>query len=263
MEARMQSKCERDVQEKVAGDSDRYPTATMKVLSTGSAGNGYILTCGDERLILECGVSFNSVLAELVYNISGVKGVLVTHNHSDHAGCLEDYLKFFDVYGCGEVVEAHKGVKLVEHKKKYKIGGFSVVPLKVPHGGCECLAYVIHHEAMGHFLFCTDAEEFTYTLKPLPNNVFIECNYLLDVVTDKLAKGEEIRSNYGAHMELFDTLKAVSRMRSRDLRNVVLIHKSGTNFDKEKAKAKFANELQLDVSVAKKGAVYSLGECDF
>ncbi len=234
-------------------------TATLQVLATGSSGNGYILRCGNDVLLLECGVSLERTLQALDYDISNVAGVLVTHKHGDHAKYATEYVKILTAYGNAEV----DGIKPLEPKKRYKIGGFDVIPLEVPHGDCLCNAYYIHHPAMGWLLFCTDAERFSYKLKPLPDNIVIECNYIQDVVLEHLSKGDEVRSNYGSHMELTDTIDTVTRLWSERLRNVVLIHRSKGNFVADTAKNEFMRWAKIMPHIAKGGDVIGLGECDY
>lgn len=234
-------------------------TATLQVLATGSSGNGYVLRCGADVLLLECGVKLDTVLQALDYDISNVTGVLVTHKHGDHVKYATEYVKILTVYGNAEI----DVLKPLEPKKRYKIGGFDVIPLEVPHGDCLCNAYYIHHPAMGWLLFCTDAERFSYKLKPLPDNIVIECNYIQDVVLEHLSKGEEVRSNYGSHMELSDTIDAVTRLWSEKLRNVVLIHRSKGNFVADTAKNEFMRWAKIMPIVAKSGDVIGLGECDY
>lgn len=234
-------------------------TATLQVLATGSSGNGYILRCGMDVLLLECGVSLERTLQALDYDISNVAGVLVTHKHGDHAKYAAEYDKYLKTYGNIGVA----GFRVLENKRRYKIGNFDVIPLEVPHGDCLCNAYYIHHTAMGWLLFCTDAERFSYKLKPLPDNIVIECNYIQDVVLERLSKGEEVRSNYGSHMELTDTIDAVTRLWSERLRNVVLIHRSKGNFNTETAKNEFMRWAKIMPHIAKGGDVIGLGECDY
>lgn len=55
--------------------------AELHILASGSSANSYILSAGDERLVLECGVTDKDVLKSLDYNLEGVSGVLVSHSH--------------------------------------------------------------------------------------------------------------------------------------------------------------------------------------
>jgi Cft2 family RNA processing exonuclease len=53
----------------------------LKVVSTGSIGNSYLLETEDEAIILECGVPISKIKKAIDYNISKIKGALITHQH--------------------------------------------------------------------------------------------------------------------------------------------------------------------------------------
>ena len=55
--------------------------AKLKILSSGSIGNSYILECNGERLLLELGVKWQEILKGLNYKLGDVVGVLVSHSH--------------------------------------------------------------------------------------------------------------------------------------------------------------------------------------
>lgn len=56
--------------------------ATLKVLSSGSIGNSYIISTENEDLILELGISWSEINKGLNYQIQNIVGVLVTHSHT-------------------------------------------------------------------------------------------------------------------------------------------------------------------------------------
>lgn len=56
-------------------------SATLTILASGSAANGYIIQADNEVLILECGVPFKECAKALNYNLEGVRGVCVSHAH--------------------------------------------------------------------------------------------------------------------------------------------------------------------------------------
>lgn len=53
----------------------------LKVLSSNSSGNCYILESENDVLILEAGVSFSAVKEALNFNISKIRGVCISHEH--------------------------------------------------------------------------------------------------------------------------------------------------------------------------------------
>lgn len=53
----------------------------VTVLGSGSDGNGYLLECGGEVLILDCGVSPKRAKIALDFDISKVVGCFISHSH--------------------------------------------------------------------------------------------------------------------------------------------------------------------------------------
>lgn len=53
--------------------------AKLKILSSGSIGNAYILECNGERLLLELGVRWQEILKGLNYKLGNVVGALCSH----------------------------------------------------------------------------------------------------------------------------------------------------------------------------------------
>lgn len=55
----------------------------LKILSSGSHGNCYILTSlvNKEKIILEVGIAYRKILQGLDFDLSEVVGCLVTHEH--------------------------------------------------------------------------------------------------------------------------------------------------------------------------------------
>lgn len=232
----------------------------VKVLSSGSSANGYVITAGGEMLILELGCNWKEYLKAIEYNISSVSGVLVTHGHKDHSRSIKDALKYnLNVYSGSNV----DGAKLLQPMKKYRIGGFLVTPLRVEHGGCENSAYVIEHEGMLKTLFITDAEDFRYNVKNV-GCLMCECNYSNEIKFGEALEGSEIRSNSEAHMELETTLDVVRRHYSESLRKVVLLHLSSHLSDERAFKEAVKGEVGLvDVEAARKGLEIELNKEEF
>lgn len=53
----------------------------LTVLGSSSRGNGYLLDCGKEQLIIECGVHFKDCAKALNFNLENVVAVCVSHGH--------------------------------------------------------------------------------------------------------------------------------------------------------------------------------------
>lgn len=234
----------------------------LKVISSGSSGNAYILDSGKEQLLLECGVKWSNIVKALGYTIANTVGVLVTHRHLDHAKSISNALTYrISVYSCKDVCERHKGAILIEPNKKYRIGNFVVQPIPVSHD-VECYSYLIEHEEMGRLLFATDLCEFPHKVKNI-NNLLIESNYDENIVIDHLCKNQNIRSAYQYHMEIGETIKVIKRLYSTELNTIVLCHLSETNSNEQDFQQRVFDEVGIYPQIATKDMVVELSKDEF
>ena len=69
------------------------PSAPISVqsLASGSSGNAYLITAGDERLLVDCGVGIREIETALIMTgatVHDLVGTLVSHEHTDHVRSL-------------------------------------------------------------------------------------------------------------------------------------------------------------------------------
>ncbi|WP_461206891.1 MBL fold metallo-hydrolase [Clostridium sp. DL1XJH146] len=216
----------------------------IKVLASGSSGNCYIVQAGEEKLLLECGINYRSILKGLSYNIKGVKGCLISHKHSDHCKSLKNIINnSINVYAPIEVLGKYQSRKInvVKHIDNIEIGGFKVRAFNCQHTNtdgteCENLGYLIHHKKLGKILFATDTYYLKYKFKNV-DHILIECNYSEKYMYD-LESHEE--RTFKSHMSL-ETLKVA--FKTWDLsktKTITLIHLSHNNANPEE----FKNEIE-------------------
>lgn len=147
--------------------------------------------------------------------------------------------------------------------QRYTIGGFVVMPLRVPHGDCEeCFSYHITMPDGQTLLFITDAERFPYSIKGI-NHLIIECNYSNDLILDSLVNGDILCSQSQNHMELEQCIATVKRLRHSGLQSVLLVHLSSGLSDERMFKDSFRSELGIEVQIANSNTIYKLEENEF
>lgn len=56
-------------------------SATLQVFSSGSIGNSYCLDANGEKLLIEVGIPWRSILKSLNFNLEGLSGVICSHSH--------------------------------------------------------------------------------------------------------------------------------------------------------------------------------------
>lgn len=229
--------------------------ANLICIGSSSSGNGYILNCDGEQLIIELGCKWSEYLKTLNHETENIKGILLSHFHQDHSSTnsVEKAVKFgFNIYSCQEVCDKFENVRLIETKKKYRIDGFLVQAISVNHS-CECYAYIIEHESMGKMLFATDLTAFPYKINGL-NHVLLEANNDEEVMIDNYIDGIYSRSASDTHLSIQKTIEILKANYSPSLQTVVLLHLSDSNSDERKFKSMVQRKLGFEnVHIASSG----------
>ena len=166
------------------------------------------------------------------------------------------------VYSNADVASDFEGVKGLEPMKKYHLGGFTVIPLKVPHSDCPNFAFHITLPDGQTLLFATDLETLPYNLKDC-NHICIEANFSDDIRIDAMLNGAELRAQSRNHMEIDETIATINRLKSPELSSVILLHLSNGLSDAEGFKRRIYNECGVHAEVAEKNMVISLVKADF
>ena len=144
---------------------------------------------------------------------------------------------------------------------KYKIGSEFVVqaiPLKhnAPNYG-----YVIDVQGT-RIVFATDCMDFPYKI-PHVNIWMIEMNNSENVILENYMNNIEMRSQYQNHLSVEKAINAIKRNYSVDLQNIIGIHLSDTNSDKESFRNEIYKEIGIEPIFAQGGLVVELNNSEF
>lgn len=232
----------------------------VKTTATGSKGNNYALVSGGEILLLECGVPAKDMLKTIDYQTSKVVGCLLSHEHGDHAKYIKQYMQYgVKVYGSDEVqsnIELIYGEKIegIKRMNRKKLGSFSVIPFRVPHGETDCDGWLIDSPE-GKLLFITDAEYCPYDFSKMNINYgLIECNYSMDNIS---FEHDEVKNRrvVQTHMEVQTCKRLMQSINSESLRSIGLIHLSAENGNPQRFRDEIRSVVDSDVNVwiAEKG----------
>lgn len=236
--------------------------ATLKVVGSGSQqGNTYIIEAGGEHLLLDLGCKWSDILDGLNHSISNTYALL-THRHSDHSKSIPNALKSqIPVFSNQDVAEKFQGVKVLQPKKKYKIGSFVVMPLEVEHNAPN-FAYIIENEEIGKLVFATDLTHFPYKIKSV-NHLLIESNYSEEIVINHICDNQAIRSQNEYHMEINDTLECIRNNFSPELNTICLLHLSDGQSNEEAFKKQVYDEFGIMPYVAERGLEVTINKEEF
>lgn len=167
---------------------------TFTAFASGSKGNLYLVEDGKTRILLECGLSIRQIKKHLDYKVSKLDGVLITHEHLDHAKAIKDLTRLgIDCYmtqGTQETmgVSGHR-IRTVVPQKQFSLGTLNILPFEVQHDAACPVGYLIHSKVTGDkLLFAADTYYIRFKFKGL-TMIAIECNYASDILQANLDAG--------------------------------------------------------------------------
>lgn len=216
----------------------------LKILSTGSKGNCYLLSIANETLILDCGIGIKDIKKGLNFDVSKVVGVCVTHTHLDHSLSAQD----FENMG----IDVWKPYETFTENKLRKFGNFTVQAFEVPHDDVPCYGFYINADRQ-KLLYATDFEYIPFSFAKLGiNHMLLECNYQNKYIQRVSANYEHVLRG---HCELRTTLGIVKDNALDSLKNVILCHLSDNNSNADEcvSEVKKVVNRKVFVSCARKG----------
>lgn len=227
----------------------------LKILGSSSKGNCYILENENETLILEAGVPLHEILKYIRFNTGKVAGVLVTHEHGDHAKYIKEFRnRALEVYLSQGTLKAldlnYCTYNIIKSMTKFKVGGFTVIPFKVEHDAAEPLGFLINHEDMGNLLFVTDTFYISNRFANL-NHILIECNYCETILNNS---GAAYKNRvFSSHMSLENCLEFLKANDLSNVENIVLLHLSDGHSDEKMMVDEVQKVSGVNTFVAEKG----------
>jgi phosphoribosyl 1,2-cyclic phosphodiesterase len=239
-------------------------------LGSGSSGNCLVVEAGDllgaTRILVDCGLKLRETerrLARLGLAPADVHGILVTHEHGDHAGCVFDFaaahgIAVYLTHGClaalrdeGKVIE---GVRLVmlSAKEPVALRGLEVRPFTVPHDAREPVQYVLS-DGQSRLGVLTDIGVTTrhveQTLSGL-DALVLETNYDADMLWGGKYPGwlkARIAGPFG-HLDNLESERLLGALDRSRLKHVVAAHLSQHNNTPALARAALARALNCEES---------------
>src|ERR1051325_8256082 len=144
----------------------------LTVLGSGSTGNSVLICAGRTRVLVDAGLSAKETVRRLALvgeSAESLDGVVITHEHSDHAGGLRVLLKTLScpVYISGETRDAYIREKArtddepkkraeslpdrtvkISSSQDFRIGEIDFHPFTVPHDAADNFGFVATREGV-------------------------------------------------------------------------------------------------------------------
>ncbi|MCM1379529.1 MAG: MBL fold metallo-hydrolase [Prevotella sp.] len=245
---------------------------TLKCLGSSSSGNGYIIETDSEALMIECGISMQSVKKALNWNIGKIAACIISHKHQDHSKHLPEVIKNgIKVLALPDVFDRLNAVQKsfcnsIEPMHGYKVGGFKIFAFNLHHANndgtpCPCIGFVIEHIEMGKLLFVTDTMMLKYRF-PGINHIMIEANYEDGILDYNIENGTteawQKPRLLASHLEVRQTAKILQGIDLSIVQNIVLLHLSSRNSDPDMFKDIMQGATGKPVHIAQPGLTLPL-----
>lgn len=230
-------------------------------LASGSKGNCLVVEAGTTRVLVDCGLALRELerrLALLGLAASQLTAVLVTHEHSDHAGGVFElaaahglpvYLTHGTLHALrdeGKVLEGVK-VRVLHGRETIAVGDLEVRPFTVPHDAREPVQYVLSDGAFRLGVLTDLGVPTAHVEETLSgcDALVLECNHDLGMLWDggypKWLKAR-IAGPFG-HLNNADAAALLSALERSRLKHVVCAHLSEHNNRPALARAALAGAL--------------------
>ena len=222
-------------------------TLRFASIGSGSKGNCLVAEVGRTRVLLDCGLSPRETerrLAGIGLRPADISGILVTHEHDDHAGqaypfAAQHRLPVWLTHGT-QVAMAESGklpgevdTRTIQGRDAFAIGDLEVRPYTVPHDAREPVQFVLSDGAFRLGVLTDIGASTAHVEATLSgcNALVLECNHDYDMLWageyPKWLK-ERISGPFG-HLSNAASEKLLSALDRSRLKHVLAAHLSHQN----------------------------------
>jgi phosphoribosyl 1,2-cyclic phosphodiesterase len=206
---------------------------TFTAYASSSAGNLYRVSDGVSSLLLECGIPVKKIRTALDYKLHDISGVLLSHEHMDHAKAAKDIIAAgIDLYCSNGTAQAlglySSRVRIIEALTQFTIGPWTILPFETQHDAQEPLGFLVQN-GQDKILFATDTFYVRHRFVGL-TGIFIECNYSKKTLAKDMHPAHRKRL-LRSHMSLEVLIKLLAANDLGTVREIRLLHLSEGNSD--------------------------------
>jgi phosphoribosyl 1,2-cyclic phosphodiesterase len=243
----------------------------LKIISSGSVGNCYILETETSALLIEAGVKFSEIQTALNFNLLKVDLCIITHEHKDHSKSINQVAKagipILASVGTfkAEKITSERQDYPIKHGQTIRVKEWKISAFKIDHDAAEPLGFIIEHPEAGRILFLTDTYILRFDLGAF-DHILIEANYCGDMV-------EEIGQKKGfdfvnsrrlkSHMSINTASETLSKLDLKQCKNIILIHLSDGLSNEIEFKKRIEREHGKPVTIATKNQTINFNKQPF
>lgn len=233
---------------------------TFTQLYSSSKGNLYVVTASSgKRLLIECGVSWRELQEALNYDLNGIEGCLLSHEHKDHSKAFKEVMQAgIDIYSSKETfdalgIKAERRAKSIIPQTLIRFNGIQALSFSTSHDAAAPIGFVVRADNE-FLLFATDTSHIRQRFKYQFNIIAIECSYDKEILQERVDTGDINESLakrlLTSHMEKQNTMAYLTE--HTDLSNchqINLLHLSSDNIEKEQTRVEFEKKLFIETRI--------------
>lgn len=230
-------------------------------LGSGSAGNALVVEVHQTRLLLDCGFSIKETsarLGRLDLNPADLTGIVITHEHDDHAGgafklAAKYKIPVWLTYGTLKMAERYfpnqhdLQLNVIDSHTAIAIADIQLQPYPVPHDAREPIQCVFSDGNLTLGVLTDVGRSTPHIESTLSgcNALMLECNHDADMLQNgpySWSLKKRVGGDLG-HLENLDSANLLSKLDNSKLQHIVAAHLSAKNNTPLLAKSALARVL--------------------
>jgi len=234
-------------------------------LGSGSAGNALVVEVKQTRLMLDCGFSVkeaSSRLGRLNLNPEDITGIVITHEHDDHAGgafkfAAKHNIPVWLTYGTLKMVTRYLPsqhdlqINIIDSHTAFPINDIEVQPYPVPHDAREPIQFVFS-SGSNTLGVLTDVGRTTPHIEEKLSGchaLVLECNHDATMLQNgpySWTLKKRVGGDLG-HLENSESAGLLARLDNSKLQHILAAHLSAKNNTPGLAQAALAKVLGCEL----------------
>jgi phosphoribosyl 1,2-cyclic phosphodiesterase len=234
----------------------------LKIISSGSVGNAYILETENSALLIECGVKLKEIQEAIDFNVFKIKGAIVSHAHLDHSKSMSQVaqlgipLMALDKTFSKMKIPCELRYAVLKNGRSKEISDFKISSFDASHD-IDTLGFIIESESEKVF-FLTDSYKLIWNLRSWQFTcVMIEANYCEELIKSK-SETFINRRRLKSHMSIQTAILTLGNMDLSKCKNIVLLHLSDGLSNEKEFKEKVEMLFGIPVTIATKNQILNL-----